>query len=905
MRNFPRHIIVVLLLLINSGVIAQPIWYFTNTGNNHIVLIQNTIEISVDSQQISAGDYIGAFYDSVGTLACAGYIIWQNQSNTIAIWGSQPGIIDGLSTGEEIKWKIYKVSNQTEFSATATYNSVGFPNEGYYTTNGMSSLSSLIAYTPTQSPLPWYFTETLIQHRIIIPDTLSQPQNNGMVPGDYIGVFYDSSGTFACGGYIQWTGFTDTLIANGSEIFLNGFLNSEDFFWQIWRQSVLFSEPIIVDYDLINFIDSSKFTTNGLSKITGFNYSNGPDMDVLQLTWPLSGCDLNLSSFSPIIQILNSGDSIITDFYIDFQFNLTVDTTMFFEGFEIQPDSLYYLELPILLNITNPGSYSFSIVAVYGGDINLNNNNLNKIVNNYQSPEVTILLDSVICSNIQSSVTLIAIPTGGLFNGQNILGNQFYPVQPGYNTITYNYIQPNTGCTATASKIINVIQSPSVNLGNDIEACINDTIILTIPVGYQSYEWVGLPDTTNQIEVVASGEYSVIVTDSFNCSSDDKIFIHFNQLPEAIISGYSTACENDTITLYAIQGFDFYQWGTVPITYEEFINVSSTGYYNLTVTDNNCSASDSFYVNFLPLPVIEIIGPDSACAGEIIKLEATGGFPFYFWNTGVGISSSINVTQSGIYSVSVINSDNCTGSDYLHIEFFNYPEINLGNFPGLCEGDTAILYPGEADTYTWQDGSESDIYLATESGYYSVNATKNGCSSNDDTQLLFLSSPKPDFKYTVDFNEVKFINMSDIAENYMWQFGDDYSSEIFDPIHIYNTTGKYLVNLQTSNSCGEETFTDTVAINHLVENRLFQEPLIYPNPSDGIFTISFPLEDKMDFSLFVVDMGGCIIWKNDYELIRGEHLINIDISYCASGEYQLIWKFDNGALSKDLIIIHP
>ena len=130
-----------------SPVVSGPNWYFTVTGSNHSTAIQNTIPITIDSVQISAGDYIGVFYDSLGTLACGGYLMWQNSNTVLAAWGEDVGN-DGFTIGEEFTWKLWRASDGLEIIATAEYLMPPLiPNEAYFAANGLSALNSLKALT--------------------------------------------------------------------------------------------------------------------------------------------------------------------------------------------------------------------------------------------------------------------------------------------------------------------------------------------------------------------------------------------------------------------------------------------------------------------------------------------------------------------------------------------------------------------------------------------------------------------------------------------------------------------------------------------------------------------------------------------------------------------------------------
>ncbi|MCX6256819.1 MAG: hypothetical protein NTW49_02810 [Bacteroidia bacterium] len=141
-----------------------PPWTYTNTGNNHTILILSTIPIEFNASPIDTGDYIGVFFDSLGTLACAGYLKWNNSNNAISAWGSDAGN-DGFQSGEEFKWKIWRKSDNREYPAIATYNGDDFPNVGFFVANGMSGLESLKAYPFQDIDLPqgWSYFSTYIE----------------------------------------------------------------------------------------------------------------------------------------------------------------------------------------------------------------------------------------------------------------------------------------------------------------------------------------------------------------------------------------------------------------------------------------------------------------------------------------------------------------------------------------------------------------------------------------------------------------------------------------------------------------------------------------------------------------------------------------------------------------------
>ncbi|MCF8458058.1 MAG: hypothetical protein K9H62_19165, partial [Bacteroidales bacterium] len=116
-------------------------WSYTNTGSNHIILLQAG-SISINSMSIQPGDYVGVFYDSLGTLACGGYKLWTGNTTAITAWGKQPGQNDGFAIGETFTWKVYKSSEQIVVDMVPVFLG-GFAQTGNYATNGLSGIETL------------------------------------------------------------------------------------------------------------------------------------------------------------------------------------------------------------------------------------------------------------------------------------------------------------------------------------------------------------------------------------------------------------------------------------------------------------------------------------------------------------------------------------------------------------------------------------------------------------------------------------------------------------------------------------------------------------------------------------------------------------------------------------------
>lgn len=297
------------LFSLNATATVPPGWFFSNTGNNHILLIQNGIPITINGNQISMGDYIGVFYDSLGTLACAGYVEWQGGTVAITAWGAQSGATDGFAINEEFKWKIYDVSEGVEFDAKADYDTMAFTQAGYYQVNGLSGVLSL---TCNSGP-DWSFVNSGDIHLLLI--ATSSPVTIDGVPianGDFVGVFYDSVGTLACAGYEEWTGQNIAVTAWGDDVLTSapdGFLTGETFKWKIWKASsntVLNATASYMSPPL--FPNMGAYNSNGISSITSLEAFT-IEYQYIELAQGWSMFSSYINPFEPNI------DSICAPFY--------------------------------------------------------------------------------------------------------------------------------------------------------------------------------------------------------------------------------------------------------------------------------------------------------------------------------------------------------------------------------------------------------------------------------------------------------------------------------------------------------------------------------------------------------------------------------------------------------------
>jgi hypothetical protein len=157
-----------ILVSIIPGPPVSPGWTFTNTGSNHTILIPANADLTVDGQPLVAGDFIGVFFDSLGTPACGGFIQWQGVSDALSAWGfdANLGGDNGFVAGESFQWKVWRLTTNQVVDATVSYNTIDFPHVGIFFVNGISGIVSLSGSTFQNQtiflPAGWDYFSTYI-----------------------------------------------------------------------------------------------------------------------------------------------------------------------------------------------------------------------------------------------------------------------------------------------------------------------------------------------------------------------------------------------------------------------------------------------------------------------------------------------------------------------------------------------------------------------------------------------------------------------------------------------------------------------------------------------------------------------------------------------------------------------
>ncbi|MGY5846993.1 PKD domain-containing protein, partial [Salegentibacter sp. HM20] len=174
--------------------------------------------------------------------------------------------------------------------------------------------------------------------------------------------------------------------------------------------------------------------------------------------------------------------------------------------------------------------------------------------------------------------------------------------------------------------------------------------------------------------------------------------------------------------------------------------------YEVVLTSNDGINSSTYSEEIIIVePISAIISGNQTLTCELtsITLDASGssvgGTASYEWNTGA-TSASIEVSQPGIYSVTVTDTENGC-ADTAEVEVLqNNTEVAAeisGNQTLTCEVSSINLDAsgssvGGTASYEWNTGETTATIEVSEPGTYSITVTdtENGCSDSTEVEVL-------------------------------------------------------------------------------------------------------------------------------------------------------------------------
>lgn len=486
-------------------------------------------------------------------------------------------------------------------------------------------------------------------------------------------------------------------------------------------------------------------------------------------------------------------------------------------------------------------------------------------------------------------------------------------------TTTYTVTGTTAGCTSTANVTVTVGGTPSVNAVANQSFCAGASVPSTAFSGGSAgttYDWTNsnttiglaasgtgaLPAFTGTNSTSSPITATITVTPSIGtCVGTPITFtITINPQPTVTASNNGPLCQGTQLdlTASAVTG-GTYSWSG-PNGFTSMLqnpSITSTGAadfgtYTVTVTTSGCSASASTTVVLTPgtQPTITPAGPFCANAGAVtLTASVTGGT----WS-GTGITNAASglfdpaAATNGSNTITYTLANGCVNPTTTTIVVNPLPVVQFSsNQLTGCIPLTVTLTDQSVPSSTTNSWNFGDGFTAsgsagsvshefTAAGCYDITLTStssSGCSSTTTLTNYICVIPQADASFTVnDATQTisdptfQFLNMSQNASIYSWDFGDGSHSSIANPSHTYgNSPGSYTIILYADNAGG---CRDSATLTVLVEDELiFHVPNAftpdgdeYNNTFQPVFYSGF---DPFNFSMVVYDRWGEILFESN------------------------------------------
>ena len=440
---------------------------------------------------------------------------------------------------------------------------------------------------------------------------------------------------------------------------------------------------------------------------------------------------------------------------------------------------------------------------------------------------------TIACNGGTTSIT--NTPDGGTAPYQYFWSNStneqnLADVTAGTYTVT---VRDNNGCSVVESLEITQPNALTTSLSATSILCNGQTSNITNTVAggtpNYTYNWNN-GSTTQNLEGVGGGTYSVTVTDANSCVATASVTVNEPEELTSELSAGTIACNGSTTDITnTVSG------GTTPITYE-WNNGANTqnltgvvaGTYSVTVRDNNsCSVVREITITQPNVLAVSVDAGSVACNGSTTTASAVvsgGTEPYEYQWSNSATTQTITDIIAGTYSVTVTDDNGCSTNAFTTITQPEELTVSISGPTSVCQNTTSTLTAnvqgGTADfTYSWSNSATTSsittpqLTTATE---YSVTVTDaNNCSASasvnveiGDTPGITIADVTP---ICVGGNTMLQANVSNAGDDYevVWSSSDNGAGlpDILttDAITVSPTdagTYTYIVSL-TATSCSD------------------------------------------------------------------------------------------------------
>jgi len=414
---------------------------------------------------------------------------------------------------------------------------------------------------------------------------------------------------------------------------------------------------------------------------------------------------------------------------------------------------------------------------------------------------------------------------------------------------------------------------PAVDFPNYPLICGGDLLILdgsptSGSLNYTNHQWSGAIGPLNLVDeqvveftTIVKGTYNLAytVTDDRGCIGSDVVTIE-NERPSAqFISDALPSCGyiDVNFTNTSSAEAETFLWNFDdggPTSTEEHVThgfdnsdiLGQVAYYNISMVAtsiNGCNDTAYSVVTIYPKVVAEInADPVEGCHPLQVTLTSNPGAKGYHWDFGDGspaqdgsyiahhlfenfgteaVVNTVTLTTTSVYQ--------CSDTKSVDVTVQPIPQPNFNAVPLVqTYPDATVSFTNNSQTGPWTffwnfgdsntSAEESPTHTYADPGTYDVNFYVMNGECRDSSKTTVVINPRVPIAAFVEplggCNpvEVQFVNQSQWADNYLWDFGDGYVSTKENPIHSFYDVGEFTIRLQATGPGGTDYASWTIDI---------------------------------------------------------------------------------------------
>lgn len=376
--------------------------------------------------------------------------------------------------------------------------------------------------------------------------------------------------------------------------------------------------------------------------------------------------------------------------------------------------------------------------------------------------------------------------------------------------------------------------------------CAGESIDLTTTFAGETYAWTipggSITSSTDQnpgtVSFETPGDYIVeLITTSCCGTSKATDTIHVLEQVEVDLGEDLRACFSGDLPVLNGNGNDgaSYTWYLdgfptgLPLP---TLETTVTGTYGVEISYGPaCSGTDSVEVEIYTVTPVDLGGNQAICEGSPLPILNAGiDSADYAWTVDgnpIGTNSiELEVNLPGIYTVSVIEIDGCSGEDEIEV-LVSEPSVFLGADINVCENQSYPILDAanQGSTYEWFyegiviSGETNQELQTTQGGTYEVTITDiYGCQASDELDINTFPELNAAFTGPATATLGAVVSFQDITtpavNSWTWNFGD--GTPIVtqqNPSHAFAEVGPRPVFMVASNGICSDTAYAEVDVN--------------------------------------------------------------------------------------------